>query len=170
VSQLFDSLLGSDTASIDTGANGVATTSSHLLIIIGGRTSEAAAISGCNMIVNNDSGGNYDISTINWTNGGGVAGASAAAGTAWGLPLPGNNAAASVAGAQFYLLPLYSATTFFKTGFAGAGNASSSAGDIKLGIWGLNYRSTTAISRVKITAASGSNLKTGTRMSIYGIT
>lgn len=165
---LFSSVLGADTAAIDTGANGIAAGFTVLEAWFLGRTTQAAVLSTLKITVNNDSGANYDWESVAGSNV--TASASlAAAGTSWASgAIPGANATAGQAAVFCITIPFYAATTFRKQGTLLNVQAEPSvAGDNFAIAASLGYRATTAISRMAFTAGSG-NLLTGSSVIIYG--
>lgn len=167
---LFDSgYLGADAASIDTGAGGIA--GGHFCLIVFGYLRTSAAVVNDNVVVtwNNDSGANYDfIRTQN--SAGTVAGSTGTGGTS-GLAgtVPGANDAANNFGSLHGWVPAYDGTTNKKSGrWQSDGADATAANSVQTDI-GFCYRSTSAISRLKIASnTGGANLKAGSRLIIYG--
>ena len=165
LTKLFDSTLAAPAASIDSGAGGFATSFDDLYIDILARTAEAAAFSTLQIILNNDGGANYDYAIIR--NHAAAASAPTVQGdTSFGLIAAGANAAASYAAVIRISFLGYGQTTFFKSAEATNALATSAAANAEASTWALDYRATTAISRVKIQVSGGSNLATGTRLLI----
>lgn len=164
---LFDSTLSIAAASIDTGANGIAAGYSILEIFMLTRTDAAAGTSAVNVTFNNDTGANYDRMFVKSLNAA-VSGGPTLAQTQFGLTALGNNSGANCLSVHRLTMPGYTQTTFFKE-LEGI-SASLDTGNVaNCDVWalGLSYRSTTAISRMKV-AGSGSNLMAGNRLLIYG--
>ncbi len=163
---------GSDKASIDTGADTAQAGSNDwtngdvLEIWVIGRTDEAVVRSTGTIIVNNDTGSNYDIEQFRAL-GTSVVGAGSAAGASWQIELPGASATASYASSGRMTIPGFSGTTFFKTmeiltGYSQATTAADFA-SLYVGAW----RSTSAITRLKLGCLSTNKLKVGSELLIY---
>ncbi len=165
---LFDSTLGGAATTIDTGANGIAQTASHLLVIGQFRTTEATGFSSANFTFNGDTNTNYTRQTVR----GRTSTASAVqANTQANIPInvPGTSVATSMFGAELFCIPCYTQTTAFKAmvevgGFSDV-SATTSDGHINL----ANWRSTAAINQITATANGGTNFLAGSRMTIYGM-
>lgn len=164
---LFDSTLGADAASIDTGAGGIAQSQNVLEIWVIARTDQAAVGSAALLTFNNDSGAVYDYEQLTGTN----VTAAAAPGNAQTsilLDAKGASAAANEASIVCLLLPGYTQTTFFKAGTSIAGAADTTAAGSIARVTSFQYRSTTAVSRAKIANGGGTVLKAGSRLLILG--
>jgi hypothetical protein len=168
LAKLFDSTLAAPAASIDTGANGIAGTYDVLQIWVIARTAEAAALSTLVCTFNNDGGANYDYTLVRNRNTT-VAGVTALGDTSFGVAVMGGSAAASYATVIRMSVPGYAQTTFFKALELTTATETSAAANGDVGTWAVDYRSTTAISRMKIAVSGGSNLATGSRLLIYGV-
>ncbi len=163
--KIFDSTLGSDTASIDTGAGGIPSGGDLLEVWILCRTTEVAVGSSLIVRVNNDSGANYDVVQVRGLNVTAAA-ANTLAGTSWLLGSFGASAQAGAATVIRMTIPSYDQTTFHKAAEATVEQVEDTAADARVTAYGLRWRSTSAITRLAITAGSGS-LLTGSRMFIY---
>lgn len=164
---LFDSTLGADAASFDSGAGGFSTSHKHLLLSLYVRTSEAVVSSTVIVRFNNDSTGNYAIQAVRGSNA--VASAAAAtAQTGFSMFVPGDSVQASDFGGFLLLVPNYAGTVGQKTlltlGGWGEDTLTETLLDSVVGVW----KDTTALSRVQVVSGSG-NLRTGSRLTIYGI-
>lgn len=165
--KLFDSTLGADAASIDTGAAGIAPGHGLLIISIIAQTDKATTgVTNVALTFNNDSGANYDwqelfnATATSFT-------AQSAINVTCGHPLAGNT---SYPGSATVIIPNYDATTFFKVGQSLGGVTDSATTTDGTQITQLGYRSTTAISRAKIAVTAGSTvLKAGSRLTVYGV-
>ena len=165
---VFDSTLGLAATNIDTGANAIAATYQHLLLVILARTTEAVVASSILLTFNGDTAGNYDRQTWRGT-GSTVAAAAVAAATSIGIDSPGASNAASHFGATVVFIPSYRQTTAHKVAMALAGWADTTTTNSRaLGTSG-NWRSTAAINQVTITAQSAANLVAGSRMTVFGL-
>lgn len=162
---LFESTLGADTASIDSGVGGFSTSYDDLMILLYLRTTEAAVASNVTFQFNGDTGANYDDQKMRVINTA-VSGAIALAGTSVTIEALGASAQAGAFAEYALWMPAYSHTTGHKS-FSGTGaRIEDTAADCRSTFQCGRWRSTAAISRVVITAASGS-LATGSRMAIY---
>lgn len=168
MTKLFDSTLGADSASIDTGAGGFSQLYDHLRIYILVRTTEAAVFSSINMLFNNDSGANYDSQVIRVINATVTGVAIDAGNTALRMNAPGSSAVANTFGPITMDIPSYTQTVAHKVGNRATSQMDTSLANEKTEVGGFKWRSTAAISRVSITAGSG-NLVAGTRMTVYGL-
>lgn len=165
---LFDSTLGVDTASIDTGANGVAAGFSVLQIFIIARTDDAGAVPSMSIVLNNDTGNNYD----RWeqqANNVTVSGGGSLASARWLIDSHGSGGSANQPAVCNLLLPGYTQTTYNKVATGILAIPDATAGNQWIEQLSLNYRSTAAISRVKLQAEGAAKLKAGTRLLIVGL-
>lgn len=168
MTKLFDSTLGADATKIDTGASGVAGGYASLLIHYLGRVSDTGLAGATYLIVNNDTAGNYGYVIQRVLNG--TAGVNQAA-TDGGIEVdvPGNTAGANVFGLAALTIPAYTNTVAYKTvtgtyGWMGDATTNDSAGTIT-GRW----KNTAAITRLAISDLAGGNLRTGSRLTIWGL-
>lgn len=169
VVELFDSTLGADTASIDTGAGGFTGTLDHLLIVTLFRTDQAATIlSSVDVTINNDGAGNYDNQTLRGRDTT-ASTADGQAGSAISINAPGASAAAGVFGACLTVIPAYSQTVAEKAGVMMGYFADEAATGGDAGTRSFHWRSTAAITRLIFSGVSASNLVTGSRVTVYGI-
>jgi hypothetical protein len=153
-------------------------TYSQIRLIVVGASSTAAEATRWKVLVNGDSGSDYDIQGVVGAGNNVNAGADNAAATQqWiaasggsGLDLPGANATAGVAGILEVVIPAYAATTLQKTGLWRSGYIDGATGvtSADAGVWGqvVAWRSTAAIASLVIEAAAG-NLITGTTALLY---
>lgn len=167
---LFDSTLGADAATIDSGAGGFSTAYNELFIFGCFRTKENAVNSDVQFRFNNDSGANYMTSYIGGVSGGGVTHDTASGQTATNFWTQMGDSASSLANAFGTIvanIPNYADTTPLKimTITAQMPGTGSTVIYCKTGqgVW----NSTAAISRIAVTAQSGANLKAGSRLTIY---
>lgn len=165
---LFDSTLVADSAAgFDTGANGIAQTADNLIVYLTARTDEAVVVSSCIVRVNNDSGANYDLQTIDDTNTT-ITGAQTLAGTSWSVFAIGSSGGAGVASGVTMTMPNYRGTTYHKVVNAEEFGPDTTAANIRYRALALRWRSTAAVSRMSVAPGGAFNLKTGSRLSIYG--
>jgi hypothetical protein len=166
---LFDSTLGADSgAGIDTGAAGIASGSRLLLVAIVARTDEVIVHSQVNVTFNNDGSAIYDRGFGQFAN----VTASAnnnLADTRLQMPVPGASQAAGVYSTTLLVIPAYTDTTAQKSGLAFTSSMGTAAANTLAVLYGINYRSTAAISRMKILHGGGTVLKAGTRLTIIGL-
>lgn len=165
--QIFDSTLGADTAAIDTGANGIPQTSNHLLVYYSGRTDQAGAFSNTLFTVNGDTTAVYDRYSMA-ANAAAVSTGSSYAANNWVATTPSAGADANVYGACIVFFPNYTATIVHAgialiTDIAVANTASSI-----IQFSSFRYRTAAALTQLTATSIAG-NLKSGTRLTIYGL-
>lgn len=169
LTQLFASTLGADTASIDTGAGGFSGAFSALLVFLYSRTDEAVALSVLNITANNDSGANYDRYTVSGT-GTTTTSGGAFGGTAWQLQTVGASGVANYFGVLRLTFPVYAGTTGFKVGESTGAVATQANANSRADTDVLAYRSTSAITRLAVTPATGgAKLKAGSTLLVYGL-
>jgi hypothetical protein len=170
VTLLFHSQLAADASGIDTGAGGIATTSTHLRVVCRGRTDEAAVLSLALIRVNGDAGANYDRAGIDW-NGAAVAFVSSYGSTSWLFDCLGNTADAN----RFTVMTLdlidYTDTSSFKQGMSNAGEIGTAANaNVRLTAGRfLTYKSTSAVTQLAYNHSNGTVLKAGSSLTIYGL-
>ncbi len=165
---------GSDKASIDTGSDtpdagsNVWTNGDLLEIFVAARTDDAVnAALIYTMTLNNDTSSIYDIMRLQGSN----ATASATnilAQPGWNdLVAHGTSGQSGVAGVTQMVIPAFSGTSFNKQATCVTGITDSTAANNFLRNLALGYRSTSAITRVAITAAGTTKFKVGTQLLIY---
>ncbi len=163
---------GSDKASIDTGADTADAGSNDwtngdlLEVWILARTDDAAAFHDIDVILNNDASSIYDQEAVQ-----GV-GAAASTGTqnaaaSWPVQVHGSGGSASYAAAVRLTIPGYAATTFWKVAEGVGGPHDATTGNMIARAYSFGYRSTTAITRLKVAAQSTAKLKVGSKLLIY---
>jgi hypothetical protein len=163
---------GSDKASIDTGVDtpdagsndwsgGDLLEASMIL-----RTDDAAAAAAIQVILNNDAGANYDGQNVRAASTT-VQGSVVLAASNWQFQVHGSGGTANYAGIVELFFPDYAGTTFFKTGRACTGCMDATAGNNQVLEDRIGYRSTSAISRLKVAAVSTAKLKVGSQLLIY---
>jgi hypothetical protein len=169
LSLLFDSTLAAPAANIDTGAGGIAGGFSHLYYEIYARVAGAVGTDSIVAILNNDSGANYDYDFMR-NSGGALSAGSAHAATSMIVGhVQGATATASFFGTSNGNIMSYAAVTAgFKAGNCVCGQTSDVEGTSDQIAVQYTWRSTAAITRMRISAGAGSNLVTGTRLTIYG--
>jgi len=165
---LFDSTLGADAATIDTGANGVGQGSQHLLVLVIARNDAAAVADSVNLTLNNDSGANYDRQTLRAV-ATTVTATTVLANNAWGLQAPGASAGAGRFGTVVLFIPAYTQTTALRSGYALYGVTDPTTANNRIEVNALGYRSTVAVSRIALAHGGGTVMKAGTRLTVYGM-
>lgn len=172
LAKLYDfTITGADQASIDSNVDGttVANFSGYDVLQIWGiaRTDDAAALVEVDMTLNNDTGANYDLQSLNATNAT-VTAAPTLGDTKWALLGHGSGGTANYAGLIKVLIPGYAGTTFYKTADINLVVNDGTAANNRVNVRPGTYRSTSAITRVKIAATVGQKLKVGSRLIVYG--
>lgn len=163
---------GSDKASIDTGvdtpdAGSNDWTNGDLLeIYFVGRVDQSAAARNAELTFNNDSSNIYDQQWLDINNAS-VSAGTVLAGAFLPILIPGATLAANYPGSVLVTIPNYSGTTFYKTAaVAQAVRNSSSAGSNFAENSVFTYRSTSALTRLKIAAGSTFKFKVGSQLLI----
>jgi hypothetical protein len=163
---------GADKASIDTGvdtpdAGSNDWTNGDLLeIYILARTDDAGATSNVNIILNNDTSAIYDTEQM-LVNNATVSGGPGLAAANWRYNTHGSGGLANQATSIQFLMPDYAGTTFNKTGYSLTSRTDSTAANNIADNRAHSYRSTAAITRLKLSAAGGQKLKIGSQLLIY---
>lgn len=172
---LYDyEVAGSDKASIDTGVDtpnfGIAGTGAFpalrlLEVWFCVRTDAAGAAAAVNITLNNDGTGIYDVQRVQGNNA--TSAISAAVNqTEWAVTAHGSGGSGEPAVGRF-TIPNYASTVFAKTAeFVGA-VPDSTVGNEIVNMRALGYRSTSAITRLKIAATGSEKLKVGSRLMIF---
>lgn len=164
--QIFDQTLGSDTATIDTGANGIPSSGAALWILLYLRSSEATVRSGTLLRINGDATSNYYNQEVI-----GRASTASAFGSVLvpqvGLDTPGTSVDANVFMAGSVWIPNYAGTVGYKSVVASCGWANSNTANNDVYLHTGTWLSTSAINRLSITAGGSANLVTGSRMTIF---
>ena len=167
---------GSAKASIDTGVDTPNAGSNDwtngdvLEVWILGRTDEAVFASNVLVTLNNDTTGAYDRAIVGASGSGSPAQAAVTGQTAWTVGgLPGSSATANSPGVVRFTMPGYAGTSFWKVFETTFGNAQdATSGHYQCDVEVLTYRSTAAVSRLKVTpATAGKNLVIGSELLIY---
>jgi hypothetical protein len=162
----FDSTLGAPAVIIDSGAT-IATTGTLLVVRWLARTDEAVTGSSLLVRVNGSSGALYDRQFVQGA--GAVAAANTAlAATSWVVTAPGNTAAAGVFGAGRLECHGYGGTVQNPKMFECVNrNADQVAAQMSVALYAFGFRSAAAINQVSIAPGGGTNLATGSRLSVY---
>lgn len=162
---LFDSTLGADAASIDTGAGGIAGTFDSLDVYILARTTEAVAQSNLRLSFNADAGANYDEHLFQILNATTFAGA-AVAQTFNTIGCPGASYGAGAFGHWHITLPAYRQTVAHKVWRGHFTALDTGAGNCYEQLRSGRWRNTAAITRLAIAAQAG-NILAGSRLTVY---
>lgn len=165
---------GSAKASIDTGvdtpqAGANDWTNGDLLeVFMYARTDEAVPLSQVDVILNNDTGGNYDLLRTRGTSATTLAYANSFANTAMFANAPGASLTASVFGYYRMVIPAFTGTTGQKILESMSTVADTTNTNSEWVEYGWNYRSASAVTRLKViphTAAK--NFVVGSQLLIY---
>jgi hypothetical protein len=172
MTKLYDyTVTGADKASIDTLVDGttVANFAGYdlLEVWIVGRLDDAAAAANFVWTVNNDSSALYDFH-IHYAVNATTVGAASLAQTAWAPVIHGSGGTANYPSVLRASFPAPNDTTFFKVGEVSNGLSDGTAANNWTLRYTLGYRSTAAISRMKIAGTGAVKFKVGTRLLIYG--
>lgn len=165
--KVYDNTLGSDTATMDTGAI-IPATGASMEILYVCRTDESAVGSTVGLRLNGDSGANYDVVTLNNLNTT-VTGNTALAATTASMTCAGASTTAGVASAVATDIPAYAGTTFNKSGVMVGGNPDQTAANARQQSKAFEWRNTAAINQATIVITSGASqkFKTGSRLIVY---
>jgi len=172
ITVLYNNKLTVDTATLDTGAGGIAGTSNLLELWLLARTDEAALYSTLKLTFNNDTGAKYDYYEIDAS----ATGAGAlTTGTSFGsgniqFNVPGATGTANFFGHARLAMPFYAETVAYKEAefFLGL-MPNVTAADQRMKIRKVQFRDTAAITRVTIAPFSvGPKLKAGSHLLIVG--
>lgn len=167
---LYDSgYLGVDTASLDTGAGGIA--SGHFSLMIVAYLRSTAAVSTDNVLgkINNDGSALYNNNRIQNNNTTYAGASNALTTTALLGDCFGASATASYFSSLIIFIPAYDGSTNFKTGTSEASIAADSVGNSTQDRLCFTYKSAAAISRLALIPGTGPNWRAGSRMVVYGM-
>jgi hypothetical protein len=166
--KIFDSTLGSSASGIDSGAASIPSGFDVLEVWLILRTDEAVAGSSCKILVNNDTGANYDRQNIRGVNT--TASAAGGLGTTdgWTINIAGASCAAGVFSMVRMSIPAYAQTTAQKAMEFVNSRADTTIANCLVEIQAFNWRSTAAITRIAVNAPASQNFVTGSRMIVYG--
>lgn len=163
---LYDKRLGADAAGIDTGANGIAQTSKDLLVFCSARSAAVGGLQNGALTLNGDATNVYDRYSATGT-GATVARGSLYSAASFTVTIPGDGADSGVFGGAVFALPDYTAAQVHNlvtlTGYIAVGNDNNAIVQIAA----LRYQPSAAITRMAIFGVGG-NLRTGSRLTIYG--
>lgn len=165
---IFDSTLAVDAASIDTGAAGVAGGYSALKLNVLIRTNRANQQDGMLITFNADAGANQLGSELHTS---GAASSTSGAGAAVNsgvIHVAGDTAYNNQFGQVIGDIHGYANTTTYKT-FTAQWAFLFSGANWQSGNAFITWQQTAAISRIAISAQTGTALRAGTRLTIYGL-
>lgn len=166
---------GADKTSIDTDVDGTMaglfpTNYSVLKVFLQARTDEASVRSVLKMTLNNDTGSNYDAHDLYALNASVATDGPSLAQAAWSLNANGASCAANFFSAHSLIIPAFADTVAYKRATYQASLGDSTAANVLSILFGLGYRSTSAVTRLAITpSTSGKKLKIGTRLTVFAI-
>lgn len=161
---LFDSTLSGAASSIDSGAGSIPAGHGVIRVLFYLRTTEAVVTSNPQITFNSDSGANYDRVYVTTTNAS-VTGNNSLAQTSFLIDAAGASRATSFFAETELVIPNYDGTVGFKAFHTVNGATDSTAANNIIIAQGGTWRSTTAITRITLTAASG-NFVAGSRMTV----
>lgn len=147
----------------------------HLLFKVMGASSASAEVDNFKVVINGDTAAHYDIAELKAANGSAIAYNEGAQsfidGGSTQLYLPGSTATAGSAGFYEFEFPDYAQTTFRKlVRFSGGFNDYTTSTSDTSYIAGLAlWRSTSAITSLTLTLASGSNFVAKSAFYLYGV-
>jgi hypothetical protein len=146
---------------------GISGSYNDLIVVLIGRSAGTGGL--VNMLLNNDTGGNYNNERIVGS-GTSVAAAESRGATSWAYStLPGSGDLANSFVALCWTFLGYSSTTWLKMIlWEHALVLSASAGQLNNNRSSGYWNSTAAINRITVTAAAGADLATGSQLRIYG--
>jgi hypothetical protein len=164
---------GSDKASIDTGVDTADAGSNDwtdgdvLEVFAITRTDEAAAAVNIDVTLNNTGGTVYDYDQL-YESGNAPHGLNTnVSGAKWSFTSHGSGGSASNAASMALKIPNFTGTTFNKVGNVEIGTTDATAANQIVGLWAVGFRSTSAITRLKIAAQGAAKLKVGSQLLVY---
>lgn len=170
--KLYDyEVAGTDKATIDTNVDGTTVANfagyAILEVFMLLRHDGAGAAANPTMTVNNDNSSIYDRQVIAGANTT-VTSANALAQDRWTLSCHGSGGLSGQASIIQMLFVAHTGTTFYKSGLMFEPITDSTAANNTMRTSALAYRSTSALTRIKIDAASTNKFKIGSRLIVYG--
>lgn len=164
---IHDSTLGADAASFD--VTSIPATYKHIHAILVGRSTHASNNKMVQLLLNNDSGANYDGEYVEYNNAGVVLGGRAGATFIETCHIPAASAPADVFSSFVLDIPNYAGTVAQKTTHCrGNLKTGTALGNQFIVLTDYSWRSTAAINRLTFAPELG-NFKTGSRLTIYGL-
>ena len=169
--KLFDSTLGADALTIDTGANAIPSGHGCLLVYLTVRSARAAQVLDTAIFTfNGDAAAHYWRNRVNSQNTT-LAGIQSGAAPVSSLPFDcyGDSGPANAASTIVLEIPNYDGTTFLKTLTGRVGTPSSTDANSLTEQGSFAWNSTAAINQITVASSTGSNLRAGSRLQIYGV-
>lgn len=165
VEKIADTVLGSDTASID--IQSIPATYLHLLVFATVRGTTSATSQAGLLRFNNDSSSIYDTQQVNGSTTTAGAGQTFA-GSGVDFSMPAASATASVFSGHVIFIPNYTSSSMNRTALIfGARKVGTSSGNLQVRIDMGHWRSTSTVDRITLLPAAD-NLLTGSRATVYG--
>lgn len=165
-------IAGSDKASIDTGSDTQDagtndwTNGDLLEVFFLGRTDEAAATGFLNWTFNNDTGANYDYEKATGT-GSAILASPGPGVTALLTRVHGDGGSANYPTSMQLALPGFTGTTFYKEMTVTNATNDATGNNAVIDTWAWGYRSTSAITRLKVAAQGAAKMRVGSQLLIY---
>jgi hypothetical protein len=167
VTKLYDSTLGAPAASFDTGAASIAAGYSSIELLLYARSVRVAASDEVYIQFNNDATAIYDWQRAGASN---TTGTFSAVATDNGFDafVPAASAAANVFGVMRMSVAGYDIAAGQRAVSYQDGFADTTIGNSRAYTRSGTYRSTSAITRIKVVSLNSANLATGSRFVVYG--
>lgn len=166
--KLFDHTLGADTATIDTGANGIPAGYAGLMIYVRGRRTDAVNSGGFGLQFNGDTGTNYDYLWTDNSNGTVTGIVSNTQANTKVMEGPGSLIRANTFGlAQCWLLGYDETNTYKGVTSYGGFSDGGTHGELVTAI--SSWNSTAAINQITLVVGSPQKILAGSRMTIWGL-
>lgn len=141
-----------------------------LRIEVQARGDGASAIDNVEIQFNGDTGNNYDVQSFLGNNTKTSANSSVAVSAGQTGVMPAANASLANAAGTFVIeIPNYANTSFNKAGFATTVSTDSTKGNNFVGLRGFAWRSTVAITSIKLFPQTSTNFVAGTHATLYGV-
>lgn len=148
----------------------IPTSYQHLLMFYQVRTTQAVTLDGIRLRFNGDSGGNYDRQHVHGTGTTASAGEGfAATGGIYLHDVPGASAGANLFAAGFVFIPFYTSGQHKPVVAVGGYKIGTTAGTMGIRAMHGQWRSTAAITTVRIYPDTGANWAADTSLSVIGI-
>ena len=168
--KLFAVTLSADTATLDTGAGGIAGGYSAIEILLLGRTDDTSGPVNVIVTLNADTGTNYDWQQNQSAGSTNTSSARNAVDHGWLITMDSAGSGANYATQAVFKIIGYANTTFFKTATITTSVTDSSGGNMRAGVIAGAWRSTAAVTRFTATANAGQKFKAGSMLLVYGLT
>lgn len=164
---IADSTLGADAASLSISS--IPGTYAYLKVVIQARTDRAATSDFIQIKFNNDTGANYYDQTIEGNGGTASAGQDVAQTRGLTMIAMGDTGVTNAFSVHELLIPEYASTSKVKTMTGTIAAFFNTTSNFQTYAFGGLWNQTAAITSVKVEPIFGTNLKAGTRMTIYGM-